>query len=786
MFPILEILVAVMVGLLYEPAGMDGARVDFGWILGLQAIGLGLAVVAMYFTARKLRVGARGDATFTHEVSFLVHRLVILGLYGVQVWTFHWPLVVAEMGVDGWVLVDEILILSPYLLHLLASWTLSFRVERVFRFHRWNVVGYVLFQLRQRLLPLLPMLFLMLLRDLVEVLAGRIAAVERLGIWLRYLVSVQWAFTIGSIVLVLMAAPFLFRLLWRMKPLPDGSLRRRLDAFGKRVGFKTRDILLWPTRGNVLNAAIIGITGRFRYVMLTDGLLNSLTEDEIEAVYAHEVGHAKHRHMLILLLFALEFFFLLHILTPLLPEWMQPTENIEWLILLVPCTVIWWGVIFGWISRRLERQADVYGTNATARAHDGTDGSAFISALENLAEESGQTRHLPGLRHFTVQDRTAYLREYVSDPRVRRDHRRSIRTLLTVYLALFALVFGTALATLPEQMLWGRARIAAHDEDIRSAFDLAWRLEAGPMRDDALREARRALARTVRSEADAIAMADRLRAVTDAPAGDRVLNLTIARCLVLAAEMDGQPQRPGRILELVEIAGPLLRHVLDSSGQWENDPAISGEAEGLLGRAHLREADAIAMGGASISRATWLARLDLARAAFDRAENLAPGWSSNAAWAGLAAREGDLDEAVRLYEAIPGIVLTTDQIAKLAVDLRLRAPLTEEDAISLADTARRLAGEGPERVHLRYVTAEVLLEAGERALLAYAVDRNPEALTRVATRLDEAEPILGRLADPWPEDPPVPEAIRGAARRQIEGPYRTLRALMARELARTR
>ena len=136
MFPILEILVAVMVGLLYEPTGMDGVRVDFGWILGLQALGVAIGGLAMFLTSRRLRNGSIGDAAFTHEVSFLVHRLLVLGLFGVQVWVFHWPLVVGKLGLDGWVLLDEILILSPYILHLLASWVLSFRVERVFRFRR--------------------------------------------------------------------------------------------------------------------------------------------------------------------------------------------------------------------------------------------------------------------------------------------------------------------------------------------------------------------------------------------------------------------------------------------------------------------------------------------------------------------------------------------------------------------------------------------------------------------------------------------------------------------------
>ena len=40
-----------------------------------------------------------------------------------------------------------------------------------------------------------------------------------------------------------------------------------------------------------------------RYVFITDALLNILEDDEVDAVFAHELGHAKHRHIWLLLSF---------------------------------------------------------------------------------------------------------------------------------------------------------------------------------------------------------------------------------------------------------------------------------------------------------------------------------------------------------------------------------------------------------------------------------------------------------------------------------------------------
>src|SRR6202044_2414044 len=43
---------------------------------------------------------------------------------------------------------------------------------------------------------------------------------------------------------------------------------------------------------------VTGILPGFRYVLLTDALVDSLTPHEIAAVFGHEIGHIAHRHLL--------------------------------------------------------------------------------------------------------------------------------------------------------------------------------------------------------------------------------------------------------------------------------------------------------------------------------------------------------------------------------------------------------------------------------------------------------------------------------------------------------
>ena len=72
-----------------------------------------------------------------------------------------------------------------------------------------------------------------------------------------------------------------------------GPLRDRLFDLGTRAGVPVRQLYVMPTtRGRIANAfAVQGGT-----VILTDYLLDHLSEREVVATLAHEIGHLKHDH----------------------------------------------------------------------------------------------------------------------------------------------------------------------------------------------------------------------------------------------------------------------------------------------------------------------------------------------------------------------------------------------------------------------------------------------------------------------------------------------------------
>src|SRR5262249_19404159 len=107
-----------------------------------------------------------------------------------------------------------------------------------------------------------------------------------------------------------------------------------------------------------------------------------------------------------------------------------------WIILAVVAAYVL--VVFGWLSRRCERQADIYGCKTATPA-------AFISALEKVADLNGISRERPGFfswwQHSTIADRISFIRRMETDPALEPAFQRRLGwTKWSVALGLVALV----------------------------------------------------------------------------------------------------------------------------------------------------------------------------------------------------------------------------------------------------------------------------------------------------------------------------------------------------------
>lgn len=104
----------------------------------------------------------------------------------------------------------------------------------------------------------------------------------------------------GAVLLLARAAPVaLLPLFYRFKPLDRPPLQERLRALFDRAGVPVLGVYEWGLgdKTHRANAALVGV-GATRRILLSDTLLADYSDDEIEVILAHELGHHAYRDVL--------------------------------------------------------------------------------------------------------------------------------------------------------------------------------------------------------------------------------------------------------------------------------------------------------------------------------------------------------------------------------------------------------------------------------------------------------------------------------------------------------
>ncbi|HOB86045.1 MAG TPA: M48 family metallopeptidase [Bacteroidales bacterium] len=111
--------------------------------------------------------------------------------------------------------------------------------------------------------------------------------------------------TVFSVFLNFFYSELIVPLFNKQTPLPEGTLRDRIEDFAVKTGFRLKNIYIidGSRRSTKSNAYFSGF-GKKKRIVLYDTLLKEFTEEEIVAVLAHEIGHYKKKHVLINLLFS--------------------------------------------------------------------------------------------------------------------------------------------------------------------------------------------------------------------------------------------------------------------------------------------------------------------------------------------------------------------------------------------------------------------------------------------------------------------------------------------------
>src|SRR5215831_6027936 len=115
----------------------------------------------------------------------------------------------------------------------------------------------------------------------------------------QYWWIIGWLIFMGLFVFFAQIAPVvLFPLFYKFAPLQNDELKARLMRLGERSGTRVRGVYEWKLseKSKKANAALTGL-GSTRRIILADTLLQNYSDDEIEAVLAHELGHHVHGHI---------------------------------------------------------------------------------------------------------------------------------------------------------------------------------------------------------------------------------------------------------------------------------------------------------------------------------------------------------------------------------------------------------------------------------------------------------------------------------------------------------
>jgi len=219
----------------------------------------------------------------------------------------------------------------------------------------------------------------------------------------------------------------------------------RLEALCRRQKLRCNDILLWHTHNHLANAGVVGPTPLVRYVLLTDALVQRSTHEEVEAIFAHEVGHVRHHHLGFYMLFAVAFvcFYVNLVDLIALTGWVTPVRDIlafhmtaEQGAVMLGFAAIYWVLIFGFVSRRMEQQADLFSIEAVEEPR------SFVSALQRLAALSGAQSGFASWRHFSIPRRIAFLLGVLAAPSRAKRLRAAIAAMQVALVGL--LVLGAA------------------------------------------------------------------------------------------------------------------------------------------------------------------------------------------------------------------------------------------------------------------------------------------------------------------------------------------------------
>lgn len=390
----------------------------------------------------------KSDHDFTRASGFF--SIAVLIIYGAFIYlldiTEYIPVFNKHPNIQT---LKNLIVLSFFVVLITAHWSASYQAYKKIYSENEGSLAYIKSQFMFSLPVILPWLILSIISDIINVLP--------LPEFRKWLASTEGElfFFVFLIIAMSFAAPFLIKTAWKCRPLKADRSHEIIEGICRKTGIRFREILEWPLKGgNAITAGVMGVFARFRYLLITPGLIRSMADDELGAVVAHEIGHVKYRHMILYMVVIGAFSLTSIIVAPGLEELLafsgiftkslephtMATRYISFIpgIISVIFFIAFIRFVFGFFMRNFERQADSFAVKIMGSP------LPLVRAFYRIVLLSRQNPEKPSWHHFSIKQRIDFVLKCEGSPNVIKAQDKKVFMSLGAYFSILLIVIMSA------------------------------------------------------------------------------------------------------------------------------------------------------------------------------------------------------------------------------------------------------------------------------------------------------------------------------------------------------
>ncbi len=437
--------------ILYSTSEFPGTEVkmpDNALLTALFMVGLFALICRTTFKRLESRASRSGTWNLDQSLDKALSRLSILALFFFAADIY---LLRLNLLLDGFILFkifptfETIIFLGLFLLYLVIVWNAAWPIQEKFFGGTLSKKNFVLSNISFSLPALLPWFLLSCTADIISVIPF-----EQPG---KFFSTPQGEilYVLTFLIAVACLGPVLIQKIWRCKSLEPGPVRDRIEALCRRAELQYNDVLKWELfGGSMITAGVMGLWGKFRYILVTPAMVSLLKADEIDAVIAHEIGHIQKKHIhFYLLFFAGYIAFVYTLFDPLLLflytapitkftsfTGINPDMAVTLLLSLVLIVIflLYFRYVFGFYMRNFERQADIHAYKYMP------DARALINTFHKIASFSRQSKEKPNWHHYGISQRIDFLEQCEINPELIEKHNKKVGFMIHGYIFAMVLV----------------------------------------------------------------------------------------------------------------------------------------------------------------------------------------------------------------------------------------------------------------------------------------------------------------------------------------------------------